>query len=618
MKKLTCAVLLVASDIASINLALVLAFYLRFDGVIPPEQFSNALELAPLSTIIYLFLFYCFHLYQRLWQYAGISELLSIVLAVLAGSTVNISVAYFQMVPDLFPLPRSVFIIWTVFLALFVGMSRLSWRLFREYRRPVFNHRRGQAVLIIGADDTGVMVARELRNRNSNGGKPIGFVDDDPAKQGRQINSLPVLGAMQDINHLVNDYNVSEIVIATPSAKGKAFREIVEICHSTGVKLSIVPAIHDLLDGKVSVDPVREVRVEDILGREPVQVDLKSIAGYVSGEVVLVTGAGGSIGSELCRRLAFFRPEQLILLGHDENSIYHIHQELSRSHPEITLIQSIADVKDKAAVEHVFRTYAPGVVFHAAAHKHVPLMEINPSEAFKNNVLGTNVVASAADRFKSKVFILISTDKAVNPTSVMGASKRVAEMVMQRISKTSNTRFAAVRFGNVLGSSCSVVPLFRKQIAEGGPVTVTHPEMTRFFMTIPEAVQLVVQAGAIARRGEIFALDMGEPVKILDLAASMIILSGLEPGKDIDICFTGIRPGEKLREEILTEIEDIGKTKHHKIFVAKPESFDYRSLEQFLIMLNRPDVMNYALIEDLLCSIMPGFKKDKTELFQVS
>ncbi|OPY63593.1 MAG: UDP-N-acetyl-alpha-D-glucosamine C6 dehydratase [Pelotomaculum sp. PtaU1.Bin065] len=615
---MTGTVLLIVLDIISINLALVLAFYLRFDGAPPPGQFGGALGLAPMATVIYLVLFYFFRLYQRLWQYAGVSELLSIVLAALAGSAVNVSIAYFRMAPDIFPLPRTIFIIWTVFLILFVGLSRLSWRLFREYRRPVLSRRRGQAVLIIGAGDTGAMVARELRNRKRNGGEPVGFVDDDPAKQGRQINSLPVLGTREDISHLVKDFNVSEIVIATPAVKGKVVREIVDICHSAGARLSIVPAIHDLLDGKVNVEPVREVRVEDVLGREPVRVDLEAIAGYVCGEVVLITGAGGSIGSELCRQIACFGPKQLILLGHGENSIYQIHQELSREHPEITLVQSIADVKDRAAVDHVFRNYAPGVVFHTAAHKHVPLMEINPSEAFKNNVLGTHVVASAADRCKSKVFILISTDKAVNPASVMGASKRVAEMVVQRISKTSDTRFAAVRFGNVLGSRGSVVPLFRKQIAEGGPVTVTHPEMTRFFMTIPEAVQLVIQAGAIARGGEIFALDMGEPVKILDLADSMIILSGLEPGKDIDICFTGIRPGEKLHEEILTEAEDVGKTKHHKIYAAKPESFDYLSLEQFLIMLSRPDVMNYTLLEDLLYSIIPGFKKDKIKLFQVS
>ncbi len=336
------------------------------------------------------------------------------------------------------------------------------------------------------------------------------------------------------------------------------------------------------------------------------------MAGHLAGEVVLVTGAGGSIGSELCRQVASFGPSRLILLGHGENSIYEIHQELAATCPDLTLTQAVIDVKDETAVEQLFRTYKPAVVFHAAAHKHVPLMEMNPPEAIKNNVLGTRVVARAADRYESKAFILISTDKAVNPTSIMGASKRVAEMVVQEIDRRSKTRFAAVRFGNVLGSRGSVVPLFQRQIAAGGPVTVTHPEMTRYFMTIPEAVQLVIQAGALVRGGEIFVLDMGEPVKIVDLARSMIILSGYEPGKDIEIVFTGIRPGEKLYEEILTAGEGVNATSHERIFIARPEEFDAAGLERFLWLVSQPGWRaDMTGVEELLRLVLPGFRVEK-------
>ena len=428
MRRVTRTLFLIIVDAITINIALFLALWLRFDGVIKPVYIHDALRLAPWATCFYIAAFYFFRLYNRLWQYASIGELVAIVTATLAGSMASISLAYFRMIGGTFPLPRSIFALWTLLIIALVGFSRLSWRFFREYRFPVARHS-GRAVLIVGAGDAGAMVAREYRNRNGsnssgngNGGgaNPIGFVDDDPAKQGRSLLGLPVLGMREDIPRLVEELNIGEIVIAMPSVHGSVIREIVEICHGTGAALRIVPGIYDLLDGTVKVDPIREVRIEDILGREPVRVDLAAMAGYLAGEVVLVTGAGGSIGSELCRQVASFGPARLILLGHGENSIYEIHQELSRTCLDINLTQAVIDVKDETAVEQLFRTYKPAVVFHAAAHKHVPLMELNPAEAIKNNVLGTRVVARAADRYGSKALILISTDKAVNPTASWG------------------------------------------------------------------------------------------------------------------------------------------------------------------------------------------------------
>ncbi|BCV20678.1 polysaccharide biosynthesis protein [Moorella sp. Hama-1] len=621
MNRITRTLALITVDAVAVNAALFLALWLRFDGVIKPAYINDALRIAPFATCIYIASFYFFRLYNRLWQYASINELLAIVTATLAGSMAGVSLAYFRMAAGTFPLPRSIFVLWTILIIALVGLSRLSWRLFREYRFPVARNG-GRAVLIVGAGDAGAMVAREFRSRSNDYGSeahPVGFVDDDPHKQGRTLYGLPVLGTRDDIPRLVEELSVEEIVIAMPSVRGRVIREIVEICHGTGAALRILPGIYDLLDGTVKVDPIREVRIEDILGREPVRVDLAAMAGYLAGETVLVTGAGGSIGSELCRQVAGFGPALLILLGHGENSIYEIHQELSRNFPDIKLVQAVVDVKDEAAVDQLFRKYKPAVVFHAAAHKHVPLMEMNPAEAIKNNVLGTRVVARAADKHRSKVFVLISTDKAVNPTSIMGASKRVAEMVVQEMARRSKTRFAAVRFGNVLGSRGSVVPLFQRQIAAGGPVTVTHPEMTRYFMTIPEAVQLVIQAGALVRGGEIFVLDMGEPVKIVDLARSMIILSGYEPERDIEIVFTGIRPGEKLYEEILTAGEGVNATSHERIFIARPEEFDAAGLERFLWLVSQPGWRaDMAGGEELLRLVLPGFRVEKgQELVQV-
>ncbi|MGI6519038.1 MAG: polysaccharide biosynthesis protein [Bacillota bacterium] len=362
---------------------------------------------------------------------------------------------------------------------------------------------------------------------------------------------------------------VDEVIIAMPSAGGQAIREVVATCRQLDVKIQTLPGMYEIVDGKVSLKQLRDIQIEDLLGREPVRMDMKEIGAYLAGRKVLITGAGGSIGSEICRQVALFKPKCIVLLGHGENSIFEIQNDLARRFPTLTTHAVIADVRDAERIEKVFEKYRPDVVFHAAAHKHVPLMEANPEEALTNNVFGTRNVAQAADRYKVKRFVMISTDKAVNPVSIMGMSKRIAEMVVQAVGAESSTRFMAVRFGNVLGSRGSVVPLFRKQIAEGGPVTVTHPDMTRYFMTIPEAVQLVIQAGAMGQGGEVFVLDMGEPVKIVDLAEEIIRLSGYEPGRDIEIVYTGIRPGEKLFEEILTSDEAAIATRHKKIFVSQ-------------------------------------------------
>lgn len=465
-------------------------------------------------------------------------------------------------------------------------------------------------VLIIGAGDAGVMAARELKNKNYREGRPVGYIDDSARKQRLQLMGIPVLGTRKDIPRVVKNHNIDEIIIAMPSSSGEVVREIVQICEKTGVELKIMPGVFDVVSGKVDTKEIRQVQVEDLLGREPVTVDLEDVAGYLTGETVLVTGGGGSIGSELCRQVSRFNPAKLVIIGHGENSIFDIEQELRADNPGLDVATEILDVKDRDKVQIVFQRYKPGVIFHAAAHKHVPLMERNPEEALKNNIMGTSNLAEAADVAKVKTFVLISTDKAVNPTSVMGTTKRVAEMVIQSLDKRSATKFVAVRFGNVLGSRGSVIPTFKKQIAKGGPVTVTHPEMVRFFMTIPEASQLVIQAGSMAEGGEIFILDMGKPVKIVDLARDLIRLSGFEPEVDIKIKFTGMRPGEKLYEELLTAEEGTSATKHTRIFVAKPNDIDTKQLEELIHLIReRGSYLTREEVIGHLQSVVPTFRK---------
>jgi FlaA1/EpsC-like NDP-sugar epimerase len=559
---------LVAVDAVAINLALFLALLLRFDGRIPTQYLATYGSFVWPTTAVAVLVFYLCGFYRRLWRYASLTDLATIVLG--TGSVAALQLVGFYFL-EAYRFPRSVIILTWLLAMVIIGGSRLWNRLHWFFKNRQINGGKSleewEQVLIIGAGDAGEMVLRELQKRPDLGLKVVGFIDDDPEKLGRSIHGVPILGHVAAIPVLVQKHQIQQIIIAIPSASRKQKKEIIEVCRQTKAKLRILPGVYELIDGKVTINHIKEVEIEDLLGRDPAEVNIEEIAGYLRGEVVLVTGAGGSIGSELCRQIARFNPQKLLLLGHGENSIFEIHNELGCLFPQLNILPVIADIQDKRRIDEIFEKYKPAVVFHAAAHKHVPLMEINPTEAVKNNVLGTLNMAEAADRYRAKRFALISTDKAVNPKSVMGATKRAAEIIVQIIGRQSSTRFCAVRFGNVLGSRGSVVPLFKKQIARGGPVTVTHPEMTRYFMTISEAVQLIIQAGAMAEKGEIYILDMGEPVKIVDLARDMIRLSGFEPGEDIKIEFTGIRPGEKLEERLVTEEEGMVRTKHEQIFV---------------------------------------------------
>jgi FlaA1/EpsC-like NDP-sugar epimerase len=590
-------------DALLVNLAMAIAIILRFSSSYEMllQQLWLYLKLVPVVTAMYLPVFCFFKLYNRAWAYASLGEMVTIVQAVTLGSLGTVAATYFLYLP----MPRLIIVSHWAFTVLLVGGVRVSWRMFVE-RQKTNGNKPSRRALIIGAGDAGAMVAREMKTHNSSV-LPAGFIDDDSGKQNLTILGLPVLGRREQIPEVVRKNKIELIIIAMPSVSSSVIREIVEICRNTEAELKILPGVYQIIEGQVSVSMLRPVQLEDLLRREPVQVDLEEIAGYLRGETVLITGAGGSIGSELCRQVASFSPGRLVLLGHEENSTHSIWLEMEDM--GIPLSIEIADVRDRHRINSIFGKHRPGVVFHAAAHKHVPLMELHPAEAVKTNIFGTRNVAFAASRVGSKVFVMISTDKAVNPSSVMGATKRLAELIIRQENLVSDTIFTAVRFGNVLGSSGSVVPIFQRQITAGGPVTVTHPEMKRYFMTIPEAVQLVIQAGAMARGGEVFILDMGEPVKIVDLAKDMIKLSGLEPENDIKIKFTGIRPGEKLFEELLTAEEGSHSTKHKRIFVARPTMVEVKALESELINLIRRGLQCTA--EDIfgaLGVIIPSFK----------
>ncbi len=566
-------------DIISAIIAALVSIYLRFDGnLIPQNYLSMLVGQLPFFVMITIVSFFLFKLYSRVWRYAGSSELLAIVGANFAGA---ICWFIFSVLVEAV-LPRSIYILTALVLTFFVGGTRLSLRVYSYLTsKPQYIQRTQKLnkVLVIGAGDAGAMLAREIERYHSGKRKIIGFIDDDRDKQGKTMFGIRVLGSRYDIEQVVADTDANEIIIAMPSVKGKEIKEIIDVCKNTNCKLTILPGVYEIIEGTVSVNQLRPVEVEDLLGRDPVKLDTKNVSAYITGKVVLITGAGGSIGSEICRQVAKMQPKKMLLLGKGENSIYEISQELSIEYPQIRKVPIIADVRDEERINGIMDYFHPHVVFHAAAHKHVPLMEYQPMEAVRNNVLGTKVVAEAASKNGVETFVMISTDKAVNPTSVMGCTKRVAEMFVQSMNSISETRFAAVRFGNVLGSRGSVIPLFKKQIAKGGPVTVTHPDMKRYFMTIPEASQLVLQAGAMAEGGEVFVLDMGEPVKIYDLARDMITLSGMIPEVDIEIKFTGLRPGEKLFEELLSAEDGTEATQHKKIFTAMIKCVDKTKLD---------------------------------------
>lgn len=577
MKTYKKRILLLFADIVLVNIAVYIALVFRFDGKIP-QQFSEIFNNTSIYiTLIHVLAFYLLGLYRSLWNYASIDELIQVFFATALG-TVGIF-AYGTIMG--MRLPRTVYAIsWTI-IFLFIGGIRISGRLVRRVQS--FSKGTGEGVkkvMIIGAGKAGSMVIKELKDHQDLNLIPSIVLDDDPKKHNSYIHGVPVRGGRDRLVQLVREYNVDEIIIAVPSAKKSEISDILRICKETKCKLKKLPGVYEIINDNVSVKSIRDVNIEDLLGRDEVNLNINEISSYIKNEVVLVTGGGGSIGSELCRQIARFHPKKLIILDIYENNAYDLQQELKRAFKDkLSMEVIIASVRDKTRLDQVFDCYRPGVIFHAAAHKHVPLMEVNPAEAIKNNVFGTLNMVQCADKYKVKRFVMISTDKAVNPTNVMGATKRIAEMIVQTTNNQSKTEFVAVRFGNVLGSNGSVIPLFKKQIEAGGPVTVTHPEITRYFMTIPEAARLVIQAGAMAKGGEIFILDMGQSVKILDLAKDLIRLSGFEPGIDIKIEFTGLRPGEKLYEELLLAEEGVESTRHKSIFIGKPLEIDYEELQ---------------------------------------
>lgn len=585
------------ADILLVNLALWLAFSLRFDWTIPEAYRPYYWQISLFVTTLRLVLLAFFGIYRGVWRYIGVSDLIAILKSISLGTVLVAAAAFLARRFDYqvwgLPLewlegyPLSVMVAEWLGTIILIGGLRLALRLLQRHR-AITRYRQvaRKTVLIVGAGDAGEMVARQLLDHPEYGYRPAGFIDDDPRKRNRRIHGLPILGGREQISRVVHERGVEEIIIAIPSAPGSVVRDLVEQCRKAKLKFKIVPGIKDIIEGEVSLGQIREVELEDLLRRPPVNLNLEEISGYLGGKRVLVTGAGGSIGAELCRQIAGFRPQSLVLLGKGENSLYDIETELSLGFKDVPIRVVVGDVGDRFRMKQVFSEHRPQVVFHAAAHKHVPMMEANPGEAVKNNVFGTKTLAEVAVAFCAERFVLISTDKAVNPTSVMGATKRMAEDIVSALGLKGRTKFVSVRFGNVLGSRGSVVPLFKRQIAAGGPVTVTHPEVERYFMTIPEAVQLVIQAGAMGRGGEVYVLDMGKPIKIVDLARDLITLSGREPDTEIPIEFTGLRPGEKLYEELLTAEEGVNATRHSQIFVAKARRFKPSELDRALKKLD--------------------------------
>ncbi len=586
----------------------VLALLIRFEGVLPDRELALLLGWLPWFVAISLVVFYAYGMYHRIWHYARVRDLVAIV------GAVSLSVAI-VFVLDIFTgtrIPRSIYVLSWMLSIGSVGMSRLAFKInWNNLSYGLDGGIQKKQVLIVGAGDAGAMMMREIEHNDAATMNIVGFIDDDMRKQGSRLSGFPVLGTSDDIVAVSKEKCVDEIIIAMPSVSGSVIRKLADTCRLTGCQVKIMPSLLEMTDEHINVRKLRNINIEDLLRRDPIHLDFEKITSYIAGKTVLITGAGGSIGSEISRQISRVGAKEIILLGRGENSIYEIYQELKVKFPDQLYRTVIANITDAQRMEEVFARYQPQVVFHAAAHKHVPLMEIQPAEAVRNNVFGTKNVAELADAYHSEIFVLISTDKAVNPTSVMGATKRCAELVLQEINQHSSTKFVTVRFGNVLGSRGSVVPLFEKQIAAGGPVTITHPEMTRFFMTIPEAVQLVLQAGSQAEGGEVFLFDMGKPVKIRDMACDLIQLHGLKPNQDIKLVYTGLRPGEKLYEELLTSEEGTASTKHEKIFKAKINPLDTAELKRDLdILANNRDTMT---ILQTIKRMIPTYKSKQLE-----
>lgn len=555
-------------------LASFVAVFTRMEFKIDWWVWNNYLEIIGIDILITLVVYYVFRLYKSMWRYASIVEVRRLLLAVICSDFFRMLLYVFVLRVEL---PRSWYILEPCMLFILSSTLRFLYRGMRSMKNdsPLFEQDKHLInVMIIGAGEAGNVLLREIKRSSHLPMKVVCFIDDDPLKQGYYMNDVPIAGDRNAIGEMVKKYEVDEIYIALPSVSINQRRELMNICNDTGCKIKILPGIYQLLNGEVKVSKLRNVEIEDLLGRDPISVNMNQIASYVENRTVMVTGGGGSIGSELCRQVAARHPRKLIIVDIYENNAYDIQMELRNAHPELKLDVRIASIRDGEKIDALFNELRPEVVYHAAAHKHVPLMEDSPNEAIKNNVFGTLNVVRAADKYHVKRFVQISTDKAVNPTNIMGASKRMCEMIIQAFSRHSRTVFTAVRFGNVLGSNGSVIPLFKKQIAHGGPVTVTDKYIIRYFMTIPEAVSLVMQAGIFAKGGEIFVLDMGEPVKIDDLARNLIKLSGFTPDVDIPIIYTGLRPGEKLYEELLMDEEGLQKTENGSIFIGHPLDFD--------------------------------------------
>lgn len=602
---------LVVIDILSVALATYLSLIARFDFDPSFVQGSvygqTAWNYLPYSIVITILLFWAFHLYQSLWQYAGTPEIINIFLSCVFSAISQMIIVHMFLK---WPYPRSCYVFFGGFLLACVVASRFFYRAFRTFVEKRTDMAKAVNVMVIGAGESANLLIREMKSSSYIQKNALCVIDDFNTRVGSYIHGVKVVGGRDDILENVARYDIDEIIIAMPSAPKSQIREILDICKQTKCELKTLPGMYQLVNGDVNVSQLRKVDVIDLLGREQIQVDLDSIMGYVMNKVILVTGGGGSIGSELCRQIAEKNPKQLIIFDIYENSAYDIQQELIKKYPDLDLKVLIGSVRNTNRVNQIFEKYHPDIVYHAAAHKHVPLMEESPNEAIKNNVLGTWKVADAADKYGTGKFVMISTDKAVNPTNIMGATKRICEMIVQAYNSKSKTEFVAVRFGNVLGSNGSVIPLFKKQIAAGGPVTVTHPDIIRYFMTIPEAVSLVLQAGAYAKGGEIFVLDMGEPVKILDLAKNLIRLSGYIPGEDIKIEFTGLRPGEKLYEEMLMAEEGLKQTKNKLIHIGEPIEFDeeefFKELEELAV--ESKDELSNEEIKEWVKKLVPTYR----------
>lgn len=597
---------LVLADLILINLSAFLALYVRFEfdfrQLYATTFLRDMLIYAGINSACTILIFHILKLYNSLWEFASVSELVRITLGCFF-SAVFYMVGMFMLH---LTVPRSFPAIYMLILCLLCGALRLSYRCVRRTRAGLRSEGEKRTMLI-GGGQAGAIALREFQTSPRSENKVVCIIDDSPNKVGSYLRGVKIVGGRSSIPAMAEKYDVDEIVLAIPSASRQEKLQILSYCHNTSCTLRTLPGICQLANGEVRIEQIREVDIEDLLGRETVKIDLDEVAAYITGKTVLVTGGGGSIGSELCRQAAAQRPKRLIIFDIYENNAYDIQMELRRTHPELDLVVLIGSVRDRERVMQVFDRYRPDLVCHAAAHKHVPLMETSPLEAIKNNVFGTYNVAQAADRFGTQRFILISTDKAVNPTNVMGASKRLCEMIVQMMNDRSATEYVAVRFGNVLGSAGSVIPLFRKQIRSGGPVTVTDKRVIRYFMTIPEAVQLIFQAGAYARGGEIFVLDMGEPVRIDDLARNMIRLSGFEPDVDIPVVYTGLRPGEKLYEELLLSGEGMQKTKNDLIYIGHEIAFDPAAFEENLMLLRAIPESDEPALRAKLRELVPTF-----------